>query len=219
LRLRFTLLLFLILNCLFQEKVYSQISAGAYTGYAKPKLVGDSAPWGFYDLKGGGIFGLRADIPLSSSIKLSVLPAFIQYRGKLMIYDWHDEPLDSLKIRFNTLFIPLGLTVTAAKDRFYVFGGIEFRIPLSLKAFGEGYSNDISKALRKYNLAIQFSAGYKVPIGRSFLYFELGYSQSILKLGEGTDYFESEVLRVRQRDIRFLIGIQVPLGKKANTKS
>ena len=131
-----------------------------------------------------------------------------------MIYDWNNQPFDSLKVRFNDFMIPAGITITSPKDRFYVFGGIEFHIPVSMKGYGVGNSKDLTSILRGYNLGVQFSAGYKIPIGRPIFYFEIGYSQGILKLADKSERYEAEALRVRLRDIRYLIGIQVPLEKK-----
>ena len=211
---RIIFLFVFLLTCPFQANVFSQISIGAYTGITSPKLTGDSSPYAFYDLKIGGVFGLRIDIPLSRSVDLSVLPAFTQYRGKYMVYDWNDKPLDSLNVRYNVFSIPLGITITSMNERFYVFGGFEFRVPLSMKGYGVGNTIDLSNILRKYNIAVQFSAGYKIPIGKPLLYFELGYSQGLTKIGKETSDIDSYLLRVRHRDIKFFVGIQVPLGKK-----
>lgn len=201
------------LSIIFPVCAYSQISLGTFGGYSTSKFIGDPPPKGLYAWGGGYIFGIRADIPLSKYIDLTTQPGFIQHKGKYMVYAGNGDKFDSLDIKMNSVCLPLGLTITANKERFFIYGGFELLKAYSFKAYNSSREIDMIDDIRGYFISLQFSAGYRIPIGRFILYFEIAYVQGLMNISENISDSDSFLSRVKLRDIRFLTGLQIPLTK------
>lgn len=191
----------------------SQISFGGYGGLVSAKFVGDPPPKGFYDWGYGWQAGVRLEVPLSEALLLSTQPSFIQQNLKYLITDWKGVKLDSLNIEVNGLSVPIGLIIQSENNKFYAYTGFEINTPILAKSSNANRSNEFTDKLRKVNVAFQFAAGYRIPIGGLHLYFELRYSQFILNTTYSNTNFEN-LDRVKIQGVRLNTGLQIPLKKK-----
>jgi len=208
--------LFLIIAMLFLcPSLEAQFSLGINTGVTRMKFSGDPVAVnnGEFVPDPGFSAGLRVDYRFSDAISLSLQPGFSQLRSSYKVLnDSATETIDSVKLRLNILSFPLHMIVWSESGRFYALAGIEFDYTLSLQGETVASPNVSNYNARDLNLFAQFGAGFILSLGKTYLNFELRYSQGILDLRNPLLHQESFLPRTKLTNISFVVGLQIPLG-------
>lgn len=204
-----TLLLFF-----FSGAGFSQIHIGVYGGLNNSKLAGDAPPFASYKSLPGLSAGLKFDVNLSSSVRLSIQPSFAQ-EGTKVFYQvaTQEDPVDSIRIRLNYFSVPLLLEINSTSKHFYAIGGFEAGVLLNSKMQISGNEQNFKEPIAQLNIAMQFGAGYRIPIGPGHLIIEIRYAQGLVNLTDEAP--ESTVIpRVKTSGMKIFTGFEIPLAKK-----
>ncbi len=205
----FTFSLFFLLSNSF----YSQNYIGLFGGINSSKLIGDAPNSAKYKSLIGANFGANIDIKLAKSIYLSLQPSYSQ-EGTKISYSFKgiDEAVDSLKIRLNYFSLPLLLKITSSNERFYAIAGIETGFLQKSYVKSHDLKEDIQEDIIKWNLAMHFGVGLRIPIGFPILFTELRYSQGLDNLTD-EPIVDNNIPRVKTNGFKILFGIEFPLKK------
>lgn len=208
--LRLSFLLFLIS---FFSQVSGQSYVGIFGGLNSSKLSGDAPQNAKYKGLMGANVGAYIDLNLGKGLYLSLQPSYTQEGTKLSYtLPKVEEPIDSISIRLNYFSLPLLLKVTSTNKRFYALTGIETGLLLDSYASSNDIKEDINAAVAKWNVAIHFGVGIKIPVGFPRLFVELRYTQGLINLTD-EPIEESYVPRVKTAGLKILAGVEIPLKK------
>jgi hypothetical protein len=206
-------LIVLLAFILISPLTFGQSYGGIFIGINSSKLSGDAPANSFYNSLMGINAGINFDIRLSKSLLLSLQPSYSQ-EGTKISYNvkGNNEAVDSLKIRFNYISLPILLKVATANNRFYALGGIEVGYLLNSFLSSHDVKEDINVAVLNWNFAIQFGAGIRIPIGFPTLYIEGRYAQGLTNLTN--EPLDSDLIpRIKTNGFKLLVGIDFPLNK------
>ena len=192
-----------------------QVELGAYVGLDNGRLSGDKLTDTRYAAKTGFLFGLNVDTYINDIISLSFQPGLIRTGSKIQVPDTIlNEYKDSVNVSVSYLLLPIFVKLQSKSKRLYFSAGLEFGYGLSLKADNEIEEVDLSDELNKWNVSAAFGIGYRVPIKRSGLFFELRYTQGLVNLASPTE--DEDFPRVKLSGLKLLTGFQIPVSKRKN---
>ena len=196
--------------------VMGQVSLGAFGGLNSSKLSGDAPPDGIYGTLMGTSLGLLMDVKLSEAVALSIQPSYSQ-EGTKVAYTVKgmNEPVDSANIRLNYFSLPLMLKVASSNKRFYALSGFEAGMLLNHGVTMDEESNELETNIARWNLAMHFGVGIRIPVGFPSLFFELRYAQGLVNLTD--DPLSNDIIpRVKSSGFKLMCGIEFPLSKSKN---
>jgi len=200
---------------LFYTSAFGQIELGAYAGLDNSKLYGDKIPRTKYKSKIGFQLGASVDIPISDLISLSIQPGYIKNGSKIQVPDTvENEYKDSISFDINYLQLPIYIKIQSKSKRLYFSSGLEILYGLSLKAENELQEIDITQEMNRLNLSLAFGLGYKIPIRKSILYFEVRYAQGLINVAKPAPEDEYYLPRVKLGGLKLVTGFQIPISKK-----
>lgn len=210
------LLLILIPIFLAQIDSWGQVDLGVFAGIDNGRLSGDKlSKTSDYKSRRGFIVGLSIDPQINDLISLSIQPGYISTGSKIQVPDTiRNQYKDSIKITVDYLILDIFIKIQSKSKRLYFSSGLEFGYGLSLVVENELEEVDISDELNKWNLAAVFGIGYKVPIKKSSLYFELRYSQGLVNMAKPDIEEDYNIPRVKISGIKFVTGFQIPITKR-----
>jgi hypothetical protein len=212
---RIPYLLLFPLILIFQTNAFSQVELGMVVGLDNSKLSGDKFENTKYKPKTGFILGITIDAHINDIISLSFQPGIVSSGSRIQVPDTiQDEYKDSVTVSIRYFRLPVYVKIQSKSKRLYFYSGLGFGYGLSLKADNEIEEVDISDELKKFNLSLDFGLGYKIPIKKSGLYFELRYSQGLLNVANPDPDEDYNVPRVKLAGIKILTGFQIPISKR-----
>lgn len=192
-----------------------QVELGLYAGIDNGRLSGDKLTNTRYAPKTGFLLGLSFDTHVNDIISLSFQPGLITTGSKIQVPDAIvNEYKDSVSVSVNYFLLPIFVKIQSKSKRLYFSAGFEFGYGLSLKADNEIEEIDITDELNKWNVSAAFGIGYRVPIKRSGLYFELRYVQGLVNLAKPEE--DDSLPRVKLSGLKILTGFQIPVSKRKN---
>ncbi len=210
---KFTHLLILWIFLVSSLLVSGQSYVGIFGGLNSSKLSGDAPNNAKYKGIMGANVGAYIDLNLGKGIFLSLQPSYSQEGTKLSYtLPKVEEPVDSIKIRLNYFSLPLLLKVTSTNKRFYAIGGFETGLLVDSYVSSHDTKEDIKTNVAKWNVAMHFGVGIKIPIGFPRLFVEFRYSQGLINLTD-EPIEKSYVPRVKTAGFKILAGIEIPLKK------
>ncbi len=194
---------------------HAQLSLGVIGGINTIKFKGDKPKNAYYKSSLGLEFGLLLDLKLSDHVIMSLQPSYMQ-KGSKISFSVPDEKevVDSIRIRFDYIGIPLIFKIDANNKRFYALGGVEAGFPVNAYAEyinqpGEKY--DLSSIISNINIVMHFGVGYRIPIRKSILSIEGRYVQGFNNVihEESPDY--PYLPRVKTGGFKLLVSYEIPL--------
>jgi len=185
-------------------------AVGVLGGITRMSWGGDAPEKGSYGNLMGFTAGGQIDIDIYRSTALSLQPSFTQKGTKIDFeVGGQGEPVDSVEVRLDYFVLPLLLRVETMGGRFYVSGGLELGWLLSARYKTPTQDLGVEVDLNKYDLAVDFGLGYTIPAGRTGIWFELRYSQSLINVGN-EDTASGDVItepRVKNNGLTLLVGV------------
>jgi hemolysin activation/secretion protein len=127
--------------------------------------------------------------------------------------DEEREYKDSIDLSIDVIMLPLALKIISDNQRFQFSGGFELAIPTRLTADNGAQEIDVSDQVNKLGVNMIFGIGYRVPVQRSFLVFNLGYSQGLSNLANNMDAEDSYLPRIRLTAFRLSASWLLPVGQ------
>jgi len=214
--LKYIRLTFLMIMISLASPVFGQFSIGAFAGLNSSKLKGDAPDKAKYKTLMGANVGLVLDLNLNKTLVLSLQPSYSQEGTKLSYtLPGYEEPIDSASVRLNYFSLPLLLKVQSTNQRFYALAGIEtgFLMDSFVKSHDE--KEDLNVDIAQVNVAIQFGAGYRIPIKQSLLFIELRYTQGLVNLTDDLGD-NTYIPRVKTTGLKIFVGYEIPLTRSKN---
>jgi hypothetical protein len=210
------ILFFLLpLVIILQLDANSQVELGMVAGLDNGKVSGDKFEKTRYKPKTGFIFGITIDTHFNEIVSLSVQPGLINTGSRIQVPDTvENEYKDSVTISVRYFQLPIYVKIQSKSKRLYFLSGINFGYGLSLKAENDIEEVDITDELKKFNMSLDFGIGYRIPIKKSGLYFELRYSQSLINLANPDPDEDYDLPRVKLSGLKILTGFQIPITKR-----
>jgi len=193
----------------------AQVELGAYAGIDNGKLSGDKFSNTQYKPSKGFLVGLSIDAQISDLISMSIQPGFASTGSRIQVPDTiSNEWKDSVTIGVKYFLLPIYVKIQSKSKRLYFSSGLEFGYGLSLTASNENEEVDITDELNKWNLSMVFGIGYKIPIKRSGLYFELRYAQGLVNMTKADPAEDDYIPRVKLSGLKIVTGFQIPVSKR-----
>lgn len=193
----------------------AQVELGLLAGIDNRRLSGDKFINSSYKPKTGFIIGLSIDPQINDLISLSIQPGYVSTGSRIQVPDsTNNNYKDSIKVSVEFLILDIFIKIQSKSKRLYFSSGLEFGYGLSLSAENDIEEVDITDELNKWNISAIFGIGYKVPIKRSSLYFELRYAQGLANLAKPDPAEDYTIPRVKLSGIKFITGFQIPLSKR-----
>ena len=183
---------------------------GALGGVTRMSWGGDVPDKGSYGSLMGLTAGAEIDIDIYRSTTLSLQPSFTQKGTKISFeVEGQSERVDSVEVQLDYFVLPLLIKVETLGGRFYVSGGLELGWLLSARYKTPTRDLDAEIDLEKYDLAVDFGIGYTIPAGRTGIWFELRYSQSLVNVGNEDTAPEGVITepRVKNNGLMLLVGV------------
>jgi hypothetical protein len=208
-KLQFAFILGVLVAVLLAPAARADLAVGALGGLTRASFGGDPPENGKYNSIYGYALGAALDVGVYKSTWLSIQPAFVQ-RGTKAAYEvtGESEFVDSVEVRLEYFSLPVLVKVETMGERFYVVGGFEMAWLLNARYETSTQDLDPSAEFKKYDFCIDFGLGYVIPAGRSQIFLELRYYQSMLNVGEeNTDNYEVIEPRVKNKGLMLLAGV------------
>jgi hypothetical protein len=186
---------------------------GPLGGVTTTSWSGEKPENGRYRALTGSKLGAELDIGPYRSVWLSLQPSYVR-RGTGIAFaaEGSDEPVDSAEVRLDYFVLPVLLKVGTLGGRAYVTGGPEVAWLLDASYRTSTDDSDISNELNAYDFVADFGAGYTFPAGRTSVFLEVRYSQSILNVvDDGARTGAVATSRVKNDGFLFLIGFLLDL--------
>jgi hypothetical protein len=210
---KFLILLFPLL--MIQINTLAQVELGVLAGLDNGRLSGDKFSNTNYKPSSGFIIGLSIDVPINDLIFLSFQPGYLSTGSRIQIPDSiRNEWKDSVTVNVKYLTFNLLVKIQSKSKRLYFSSGLEFGYGLSLNAANELEEIDITAELNSWNISAVFGIGYKIPIKRSGLYFELRYAQGLVNMTKADPAEEDYIPRVKLSGLKIVTGFQIPVSKR-----
>ena len=186
-------------------------AVGVLAGATSTSWDGDTPDRGSYSSLAGFAAGGRLDIDIYRSTRLSLQPSFMQ-KGTRIDFEvpGENERVDSVEVRLDYFALPILVRVETLQGRFYVTGGFEVGWLLDARYKTPDEDLDAKIDMKEHSLAVDFGIGYTIPAGRTGIWFELRYSQSLVNVGNEDASSTVHIIReprVKNSGILFLAGI------------
>ncbi|MGD9328222.1 MAG: porin family protein [Cyclobacteriaceae bacterium] len=209
-------IIILVIPLLIVQIVSSaQVDLGLLAGIDNGRLYGDKFSQTQYKPNTGFLFGLSIDPQINDLISLSIQPGYITTGSSIQVPDsTANDWKDSVTISVDYLFLDVFVKIQSKSKRLYFSSGLEFGYGLSLIAENELQEVDITDELNKWNMSLIFGIGYKIPIKRSGLYFELRYSQGLVNMTKADPEVDDDIPRVKLSGLKIVTGFQIPISKR-----
>jgi len=193
----------------------AQVELGLLAGIDNGRLSGDKYSNTKYKPKTGFIVGLSIDTQINDLISLSFQPGYIKSSSSIQVPDTiANEYKDSIRINVDYLILDIFIKIQSKSRRLYFSSGLEFGYGLSLVAENEIEEVDLTNELNKLNIAVVFGMGYKIPIKRSSLYFELRYAQGLVNMTKADPVVDDNIPRVKLSGLKIVTGFHIPISKR-----
>jgi len=192
------------------REVQAGAAIGAQGGVTRMSWGGDAPDKGSYGNLMGFTAGGQIDIGICRSTALSLQPSFTQKGTKIAFeVEGESERVDSVEVRLDYFVLPLLVKVETLGGRFYVSGGLELGWLLSARYKTPTRDLDAAIDLKKHDLAVDFGIGYTIPAGRTDIWFELRFSQSLVNVGDEDTGPEGIITepRVKNNGLLLLVGV------------
>jgi hypothetical protein len=194
---------------------FCQVELGLVAGLDNGKLSGDKFERTKYKSKTGFLFGITIDPHFNDIISMSIQPGIISTGSRIQVPDTiQDEYKDSVTISVSYFRLPVYVKIQSKSKRLYFLSGLNFGYGLSLKAENDIEEVDITDELKKFNMSLDFGIGYRIPIKKSGLYFELRYSQGLINVANPDPDEDYDLPRVKLSGLKILTGFQIPTSKR-----
>jgi hypothetical protein len=207
-------LIILLMGSLWFGMLSAETSLGTIGGLTRFQLDGDRPDKAAYRTITGGMVGGILEFSLTKSVTLSLQPSYIQKGTKIAFeVEGQKERVDSVDVKLDYFSVPVLVKVLTRGRRFYVLGGLEFGYLLDARYVTSTEDSHIKDELEKYDLAVQFGVGYFIPVGRSRIFAEARYDQSILNVKSDEESHTDERFGLRLKNsgwifcAGFLIGL------------
>ncbi|HQY20518.1 MAG TPA: porin family protein [Ignavibacteria bacterium] len=201
-------IIFFIAAFTLQKESTAQTKLGITTGFTLSTISGDAPDNSEYSSSSGLVLGLTGEFNITKDLKINLQPQYFS-NNSIISYDLNrKEPIDSLKLNFQYISLPIILKVPALSSITYFNSGFSISYLMNSKITdidGADYNVDLNDLVNKFNLAILFGVGLNFPVYKQFeLEFEARYTQSILNLSNGSTSFVG-TLPDRYRSSGFMI--------------
>jgi hypothetical protein len=211
--------LFLVgLMLLLAEELHAQSYVGMHIGINSSKFSGDSPRKFQYVSKFQYQAGLDFNLKLKKDLFLSLSPTYINSGSKLQypfenIEEETSEYRDSIDLKLRMFSLPLLLNIISGNDRWQFLGGFDIGIPIDLLADNSATETDLSEEINDVLVSMVFGLGYRIPIDKTYLAINLGYSQGLTNLANNLDDPDSYMPRIRFTSYRLSVSYLLPVGK------
>jgi hypothetical protein len=112
-------------------------------------------------------------------------------KSSKLLYDIGEvELLDSIRLKFNYMKIPISAKFYSMSGSTYFTSGINLGFLLNSEAYllqDPDTKVDLTDKLNSFDIAVLFGFGVNFNLGRNIIFLELRYEQSIMNLSESTD--------------------------------
>ncbi len=212
---RFLIIIVLVLIAL--PGLNAQVSLGVKAGAARMDFSGDPPNgFGFFSPQTGLFSAFQLDYRFNNGFALSVQPGYELLRSKYSVLnDSGTKVIDSTNFSMHSLSLPVNAVVWSRNGRFYVLTGLVFNYTVDFNGdvvLGTTLNTTPVYEVADFNFYAQFGAGFIIPLGRTFLSFELKYLQGINDLTTPLVNINNVLPRTKLTNINFLLGLHIPLG-------
>lgn len=212
----FTGCLFLISGGLLAQSYigfHAAINSGKFSGDAPRQFVYK----GKFQLNAGIDFDLR----LKDDLFLAFSPGYLRSGSKLQYpYETEEEDLqeyrDSIDLKLQMFTLPVLLKIVSDNDRWQFIGGLELGFPIKVVADNSVEEEDVTDEINNTMVSMLFGVGYRIPIEKSYLTINLGYSQGLTNLARNFEDPNSYMPRIRFTSYRLSAVYLLPVGKAKN---
>jgi len=199
------------------KSVEAQSYIGVQIGVNSGKFSGDSPPNFRYSSKLLPNAGIVFDFMLKDDLYMNFTPSYLLSGSKLQYpyvnEDEEREYKDSIDLRINVVMLPVALKIISDNQRFQFSGGFELAIPTRLTADNGAQETNVSDQVNKLGVNMIFGIGYRVPVQRSLLVFNIGYSQGLTNLANNLEAEDSYLPRIRFTTFRLSTSWLLPVGQ------
>jgi hypothetical protein len=199
------------------NSIYAQSYFGLQIGVNSGKFSGDSPPNFKYSGKIQYNAGLLFDWQLKDDIFLSAAPSYLISGSKLQYpFEINEDEIeygDSVDLKIQMFTLPVLVKILSDNQRWQFSGGFEFAFPTKLLADNSVEEIDLTNDINGIGLNMIFGLGYRIPIERSVLVINLGYSQGLTNLANNEDATDSLLPRIRFTSFRLTATWLLPVGK------
>jgi len=211
----------LCLLLLVHTGLLAQSYLGIHIGVNSGKFSGDSPRNFQYAGKLQYLAGIDFYLRLKKDLFISFSPSYIKSGSKLQypyenIEEETTEYRDSIDLKLDIFSIPIYLNIISDNDRWQFAGGFELGFPMRLLANNSAKEIDITEEINDVSVSMIFGLGYRIPIERSYLIINLGYSQGLTNLTNNLEDPDSYMPRIRFTSFRLSASYLLPLGKSEN---
>ena len=214
------LLLSGILSFIIITEVSAQSYIGGHIGINSGKFSGDSPPNFKYSGKIQYNAGLLFDLKIKDDVFISIAPSYLVSGSNLQYpfinEDDEKEYADSIDLKIQLFALPIALKIISDNQKFQFTGGFELAFPMKLLADNGEEEVDVTDDVNKVGVNMIFGIGYRIPIDRSILLINLGYSQGLTNLANNMDAEDSFLPRIRLTYMRLTAAWLLPIGKDKN---
>ncbi len=196
----------------------AQSYVGVHFGVNSGKFSGDSPRKFNYVGKNQYNAGIDFNLRLKKDLFLSVSPSYAR-SGSVLQYPYENieeeikEYRDSIDLKLDMFTLPFYLNIISDNDRWQFLGGIELGFPLSLVADDSADEIDLTGEINDVFVGMFFGVGYRIPIERSYLTINLGYSQGLTNLANNLNDPDSLMPRIRITRYSITTVYMLPLGR------
>lgn len=202
---------------LLSGSLSAQSYFGFHIGVNSGKFSGDSPKDFKYTGKLQYNAGLLFDWRLKDDVFLSVAPSYIISGSKLQypfeINEDESEYRDSVDMKLQMFTLPIAVKIISDNQRWQFSGGFEFAFPTKLLADNSVEEIDLTNDVNGIGLNMIFGIGHRIPMKRSLLVINLGYSQGLTNLANNEDASDSLLPRIRFTSFRLTTAWLLPVGK------
>jgi hypothetical protein len=194
----------------------SQSYIGPQVGLVSGKFSGDSPPNFVYSPRLQYNAGLNFDLRLKEDIFLAFSPAYAKGGSKLQYpaeVDGKQVYKDSIELIMQIIDLPVVLKIISNNKKYQFSGGFKASMPLTLVADNSVTTIDITNETKEANFSMLFGVGYRIPMERSLLVFDLVYAQGLTNLASNLESDDSYIPRIRYRTFSLSAGWYLPVGK------
>ena len=206
---------------LLADSLYAQSYVGMHFGLNSSKFSGDSPRNFIYSPKAQYQVGLDFHLFLKKDLFLTVSPGYLRGGSKLQfpfenIEEETTEYRDSIDLKLEMIELPIYLSIISDNNRWQFLGGFDLGFPMKLEAKDEEGSTDLSNEINDVVVSMIFGIGYRIPIQKSYLTINLGYSQGLSNLANNLNDPDSYLPRIRYTTYRLSTSYMLPIGRSKN---
>jgi hypothetical protein len=185
-------------------------SIGIFGGLDYSKLTGDAPKDVSYANGIGYQGGLSVEFNVTEDIKILFHPQYSRKTVSILYDIGEDDPVDSMRLRFDYIRFPVILKVMAFNGVTYFTSGLDpGYLSKAVVQDKEGINpeTDMMDYVNQFDLAATFGFGVNFKIKKYDLFLEIDYSQSIINMSSDTPKFNSDLpQRFRLSGLQFNTG-------------